>query len=104
MNFSIKPHYLILFSVICAHATLANAEVIQIPVGAQGTEASVIEKPRTGMSSEQVRAQFGEPSAATPAVGDPPISRWEYPNYFVFFEHDHVIHAVVKHTPQNLSE
>ena len=30
-----------------------------------------------------------------PAVGKPPISRWEYPGFVVYFEHDHVIHSVV---------
>ena len=30
-----------------------------------------------------------------PAVGNPPISRWEYPGFVVYFEHEHVIHSVV---------
>jgi hypothetical protein len=28
-------------------------------------------------------------------VGAPPITRWDYPNFSVFFEGDRVIHAVV---------
>jgi len=28
-------------------------------------------------------------------VGKPPISRWEYPGFVVYFEHEHVIHSVV---------
>jgi hypothetical protein len=28
-------------------------------------------------------------------VGKPPISRWEYPGFIVYFESDHVIHSVV---------
>jgi hypothetical protein len=30
------------------------------------------------------------------AVGEPPISSWEYPGMVVFFEYDRVIHAVMK--------
>jgi hypothetical protein len=36
-----------------------------------------------------------ESEVAIPAVGRPPISRWEYPGFIVYFEHEHVIHAVV---------
>ena len=30
------------------------------------------------------------------AVGEPPITRWEYRNMIVYFEYDRVIHAVMK--------
>jgi len=30
------------------------------------------------------------------AVGDPPISRWEYADFTVYFEYDRVVHAVLK--------
>ena len=30
------------------------------------------------------------------AVGEPPISRWVYADFVVFFEYDRVIHAVIK--------
>ena len=43
----------------------------------------------------QVRAQFGEPGTMMDAVGDPPITRWVYPAYTVYFEHDQVLDAVV---------
>ena len=51
-------------------------------------------KPTRGMTQERVRANFGEPSTTVAAVGDPPISRWNYPGFVVFFEYDKVIHAV----------
>jgi hypothetical protein len=31
-------------------------------------------------------------------VGHPPITRWDYPAYSVFFEHDHVLHTVAHPT------
>ena len=51
--------------------------------------------PRAGMSMDQVRARFGEPQTVVPAVGKPPITRWVYPDFTVYFEYDKVIHAVV---------
>ena len=53
-------------------------------------------KPTRGMSQESVQANFGAPESAVAAVGDPPISRWEYAEFVVFFEHNLVIHSVTK--------
>ena len=53
-------------------------------------------KPTRGMTQESVEANFGAPQDARAPVGDPPISRWEYKDFVVFFEYDRVIHAVVK--------
>jgi len=53
-------------------------------------------KPTRGMSQDSVRADYGSPRSMTDAVGDPPISRWEYAGFVVFFEHDRVIHSVTK--------
>jgi hypothetical protein len=47
------------------------------------------------MTMEEVSSKFGAPAAKVPAVGNPPISRWEYPGFIVYFEADHVIHSVV---------
>ncbi len=35
------------------------------------------------------------PASACPAVGEPPITRWKYPGFEVYFEHQLVIHTVV---------
>lgn len=50
--------------------------------------------PTKGMTMQRVEAAFGSPASRVPAVGTPPISRWEYPGFVVFFENDHVIHTV----------
>lgn len=52
-------------------------------------------RPVAGMSMKQVLQQFGEPITRVPPVGEPPISRWEYDRYTVYFEHQYVIHSVV---------
>lgn len=51
--------------------------------------------PTRGMDMDNVRNVFGEPSQQHAAVGEPPITRWDYDGFSVFFEHDKVIHSVV---------
>jgi len=53
-------------------------------------------KPTRGMTQDSVRASYGNPQSTTSPVGDPPISRWEYAGFVVFFEYDRVIHSVTK--------
>ncbi len=55
------------------------------------------ERPRHGLTMEQVAAGFGEPNERVPAVGEPPISRWRYTTFTVYFEHDRVLHSVKQH-------
>jgi hypothetical protein len=63
--------------------------------------APAIQTPRNGLSMAQVRQQFGEPAQEVPAVGEPPISRWEYTGYTVYFENDLVLHSVIQHAKNN---
>jgi hypothetical protein len=42
-----------------------------------------------------VREQFGQPGTEVPAVGQPPITRWYYAQYTVYFEFDRVITSVI---------
>ncbi|HSH42251.1 MAG TPA: hypothetical protein VK973_09040 [Arenicellales bacterium] len=53
--------------------------------------------PRGSMTMEQVRAAKGEPETVFPAVGEPPITRWQYPKYVVYFENERVITSVAGH-------
>lgn len=56
--------------------------------------------PSSGMSMDSVEAKYGAPTRRVPAVGgasaqQPPITRWEYPGFTVYFENNRVIHTVV---------
>ncbi|GAB3788786.1 hypothetical protein [Dyella agri] len=56
--------------------------------------------PTRGMSMAQVEQRYGAPQhKLSPRGGDakkhPVINRWEYANFIVYFEHDHVIHSVL---------
>lgn len=57
------------------------------PVAAAG-------RPSRGMSMEKVEATYGAPTRKVAPVGQPPIERWEYPSFTVYFEFSRVIHSV----------
>ena len=60
------------------------------------SSAALSARPNRGMSMDTVASKWGEPEMRRAAVGDPPISRWEYPGFIVYFEYSHVIHTVAK--------
>ncbi|MDX1507689.1 MAG: hypothetical protein R3358_05380 [Woeseiaceae bacterium] len=73
--------------------SLAGAQNLDM----QGTDGAREDgRPVRGSTMASVEAKFGSPSKKHAAVGEPPITRWEYNNMVVFFEHDRVIHAVLK--------
>ena len=80
----------------------AHADLLVIPEGAGPT--TPVDKPDKGMHMNQVLAKYGEPTVKHPTVGGsskvrPPITRWDYPQFTVVFEHDIVIDAVVPDQP-----
>lgn len=54
------------------------------------------DRPSRGMTMQKVQSNWGQPTMRRAPVGEPPITRWEYPEFVVYFEHDRVIHAVLK--------
>lgn len=54
-------------------------------------------RPEAGMDRQSVKQRFGEPVEVYAPVGDPPITRWGYPGYSVYFEYDRVITTVIHH-------
>ena len=83
------------FSVF-ANPALVMAEDIKIPIGAQAPESKQIARPATGTTKNKVKIQFGAPVKENTPKGNPPISTWEYAEFTVYFENDHVIYSVVK--------
>ena len=72
------------------------AETIKLPVAVGSQSSAQHLLPKMGTSKSQVKSQFGEPIKENPAKGKPPISNWEYAEFTVYFEYDHVIHSVAK--------
>ena len=69
--------------------------------GIEEDRQSVEMRPRPGMSMTAVESTYGAPAQRHSAVGgalaeQPPITRWDYPSFSVYFEHDRVIHAVAR--------
>lgn len=79
----------------------AQAEVLRIPISQQG--AARISMPMHGDQQAQVLQQFGEPRVRHQSVGQPPISRWDYSGFSVYFEHTTVVNSVQIHQPRNTS-
>jgi hypothetical protein len=55
---------------------------------------SAVATPARGQTMAQVERQFGAPTERFAPVGQPPITRWVYADKIVYFEYDHVVHAV----------
>ena len=72
----------------------SRAETIAVDNGIAVKESDVA-TPSRGMTMDQVATKFGAPVTKVPAVGNPPISRWDYPGFVVYFEREHVIHSVI---------
>ena len=88
-----KLRILTVLALLLGGFSAANAETLEMKGTAQASGAA---RPASGMTAASVEAKFGAPDAKIAPVGDPPISRWEYKDFVVFFEYDRVIHAVVR--------
>lgn len=62
--------------------------------GVSAATPTAAERPARGTTMARVESRWGTPTNREGPVGQPPITRWEYPDFIVFFEHSHVVHAV----------
>jgi hypothetical protein len=90
---------LVLLACLLAPAGAAVAETLVMNDQVQLRDSSV-ERPHRGATMKAVETQYGTPSQRHAAVGgasgaQPAITRWDYPQFSVFFERDRVIHTVV---------
>jgi hypothetical protein len=58
-------------------------------------QAGRMELPENGPTKPEVETRFGKPEIRHSAVGDPPISRWEYKRWSVYFEYNRVLFTVL---------
>jgi len=89
-----KIRHLIAAFVAVAAAGAACAETVVIDDHVTVRESSVA-RPARGSTMTTVERKFGAPLNRHPTVGAPPITRWDYAGFSVFFERDRVIDAVV---------
>jgi len=81
-----------------SYANIGFSQQTILSVGQQGDTS--IATPVNGQTSDAVLQQFGEPKQKIMAVGQPPISRWIYAKFTVYFENDRVIHSVINMEPK----
>jgi hypothetical protein len=78
------------------------ADTLTIPLGDQGAEIDSRNLPQLGQSKRSVLERFGLADEEHKPVGQPPITRWDYREFSVYFEYDHVINSVRHHRPHHL--
>jgi hypothetical protein len=71
---------------------MASADVLIID---EVRQVEKMDLPENGQSKASIESVFGAPEQKHQAVGDPPISRWDYGNYSVYFEYDLVLFSVL---------
>jgi hypothetical protein len=94
----------ILIRILCLSAYTSNADVLLIDVinKEPANTAAGLLRPTNGQSMGQVKSNFGEPAITYPAIGAPPITRWNYSKFSVYFEHKLVINSVVNKSTKTL--
>ena len=88
-----KLRTLTLVALICGIFGVAGAQNLDMHGTAPGADDG---RPARGMTQASVESKYGAPVSKNAAVGEPPISSWEYQTMVVYFEYDRVIHAVKK--------
>ena len=88
----------IMLLVAAVNTSTAVADVLLIE---NVERAKTMQLPGNGLSQQQVTQRWGEPIQQYTAVGEPPITRWRYADYSVYFEYDRVISAVLHHAEPN---
>jgi len=78
---------------LLAPEAVVNADVLLIE---EVRQAESMTLPANGMNQEEVRANFGVPAQVHQPVGEPPITRWDYERWSVYFEYDLVLFTVLK--------
>lgn len=85
----------------------ATADELVMPAADEMPPHPVI-TPHRGESQAVVLREFGEPVKRHAPVGGssakrPPITRWDYDGYSVFFERTTVVDVVIKGDPPSIS-
>lgn len=79
--------------------SLLLADTLTIPIGSQGADIDTQNLPQKGESQRSVLERFGLADEEHAPVGKPPITRWDYRDFSVYFEYEHVIDSVRHHQP-----
>lgn len=81
-----------LFALPVLFSLTAQADVLLIE---QVRQAGRMNVPVNGQTMNEVESAFGTPTQKHGAVGNPPITRWDYERWSVYFEYDRVLFTVL---------
>jgi hypothetical protein len=90
------------FAASFALASAVHADTFDVRKNARRSAGADV--PHRGMTMAQVEKRYGAPVEKMPTAGGdaprhPPINRWRYNGYTVYFERNRVIHSVVDASP-----
>lgn len=88
---------------VASHSSPARSDTLLIQ---RATVAQTQDLPRRGASMASVESRYGAPRAKHSPVGGggpktPPITRWDYETFSVYFENSHVVDAVLAKASPN---
>lgn len=86
------PRVVVAAALALGLVSVTQADTLMIDVIDQ---SAGVDRPIKGQSMNTVEARYGNPREILPTVGQPPITRWVYDDFTVFFEGSSVLHAVV---------
>jgi hypothetical protein len=104
MPLSIQPKTLLFLACILAAPFSQANEPVEMVTTHESVMIPLIEKvmlssatlPIRGDSQIRVKKEFGAPFQMHPPKGTPPISRWDFETFSVYFESGVVIHTVLR--------
>ncbi|MDX1460084.1 MAG: hypothetical protein R3348_03425 [Xanthomonadales bacterium] len=83
---------IVFMALLLLFSSLAVADVLILD---EVRQVERMDLPENGKSKGEIESRFGSPEQKHAAVGDPPITRWDYENYSVYFEYDLVLFSVL---------
>ncbi|PHS25734.1 MAG: hypothetical protein COA83_04785 [Methylophaga sp.] len=86
----------LILSITLLFASAASlAETLTVPTYSVANSSAGVLRPTRGISMSAVTQKFGQAQQKSAAIGEPPITKWTYPDFIVFFEYSQVIHSVI---------
>jgi hypothetical protein len=86
--------------IIMQQQTQQQGDVLQLPAKeiqpGDIIRIRLVDFPRRGMTMDKVQNEFGQPVSKSDSVGQPPITKWTYPDRDVYFEYSTVLHVVAR--------
>lgn len=84
--------YKILLTLLLTFSASLQADRLNVP--GHFESGNYVAMPQRGINMDRVLSEFGEPEQRIAAIGDPPITEWDYGAFRVYFEHRIVLHSL----------